>query len=384
MSNALSRRGSTGLLANTRPPKFPSDTPSRRILTEPTQFPYTRVVAAKTLQPSSQSFRRYATTTSIAPEVSSQPRIERLIGTRKLPVARDVAEAVLELILDASPNRTKDDIDAAIYQTLDDKHVTPSAMRKLAAHILQRSRSPDRDSVTGRLYALAYRRGDDDAGYSWATMIYEGLIHGEKSPEDRLDEVMTMYAKLARKGHPQALFGMGRLLLEQARLAPSTMSSRFPRIQQLWERAGRNGMPDAWYELGRLFQEKQLGIFDSKQAQHCFEQGARAGSIPCYYALGVLHGTCADELVAQGKTKEAHNVILLSNRYFLQAAQRGHAPSIYNMGLRYLFVNDPQSTLSEAQQREAHAMRWGVAPDDRSAREWFAAASKKSASRWLT
>lgn len=209
-------------------------------------------------------------------------------------------------------------------------------------------------------------------------MVLEGMVPGKEDPTKQADEAMTLYAALARKGHPQALFGMGRVLFAQIAAAPETAEKRIPQVVELWQRAGKAGMPDAWYELGRLYQGNQYMERDPARMQGCFEQGARAGSSQSCYALGVLHGTLAEAKHKSNDTEAAHKAILLSNRYFLQAAQRGHAPSAYNMGLRYLLTQDPSSHASSEHLRESHKVRWGVVPDDRSAREWFAAASSKS------
>ncbi|WFC95476.1 hypothetical protein MBRA1_002124 [Malassezia brasiliensis] len=254
----------------------------------------------------------------------------------------------------------------------------PSALRKLAAAILQLSRDARRNKVVGQLYALAHRRGDDDAGYSWATMVLEGLIQGATDPSRAATEAMELYATLARKGHPQALFGMGRVLLAQIEAAPDTAATRMPRVIELWERSGKNGMPDAWYELGRMYQGTSYLGRDNDRMQECFEQGARAGSTQCCYALGVQQAARADELREQNNTKAAHDAITLSNRYFLQAAQHGHAPSAYNMGLRYLITDAANASSATEEQKRAHRLQWGVIPDDRSAREWFAAAAGKN------
>ena len=261
---------------------------------------------------------------------------------------------------------------------VDNHRLPPSALRKLAAALLTLSRDARRNKVVGQLYALAHRRGDDDAGYSWATMVLEGMIQGSEDPKRAADEAMELYATLARKGHPQALFGMGRVLLAQIDAAPDTAASRMPRVIELWERAGKSGMPDAWYELGRLYQGTPYLGRDTDRMQECFEQGARAGSTQCSYALGVQHATRADELREQNNAKAAHEAITLSNRYFLQAAQHGHAASAYNMGLRYLITDAPDASSATEEQKRSHQSRWGVVPDDRSAREWFAAAASKS------
>lgn len=261
---------------------------------------------------------------------------------------------------------------------VDNHRLPPSALRKLAAAILQLSRDARRNQVVGQLYALAHRRGDDDAGYSWATMVLEGLIQGATDPSRAADEAMELYATLARKGHPQALFGMGRVLLAQIEATPDTAASRMPRVIELWERAGKSGMPDAWFELGRMYQGTPYLDRDTDRMQECFEQGARAGSTQCCYALGVQHAARADELREQNNHKAAHEAITLSNRYFLQAAQHGHAPSAYNMGLRYLLTDAADASSATEEQKRAHQSQWGVVPDDRSAREWFAAAAGKS------
>lgn len=267
-----------------------------------------------------------------------------------------------------------------IDAVLENEKLSHAALRKLAAFILQMSNDPSRNKVVSRLYALAHRRGDNDAGYSWATMVLEGMAPSDEEPKRQADEAMALYADLARKGHPQALFGLGRVLLAQITLAPETAKERIPRVIELWQRAGKGGMPDAWYELGRLHQSGQYFDQDLDKALTCFEHGARTGSALSCHALGVLHSARAKQKQETGDHSGAQQATLLSNRYFLQAAQKGHAPSAYNMGLRYLLPEEHDPLVSREKLRDAHQARWGLTPDDRSAREWFAAASTKSTS----
>lgn len=142
---------------------------------------------------------------------------------------------------------------------LDKTQRTATDLRRTASAILQMSRDPRRLAVVGRMYAIAYRRGDDDAGYSWSTMVLEGMLPGP-TPEltaAYADEATQTYAQLARKGHAQSQFGMGRLVLAKA-LADTETSVEPPAKQvqmavDLWQRAGRNGHADAWFELGTQF-----------------------------------------------------------------------------------------------------------------------------------
>lgn len=228
---------------------------------------------------------------------------------------------------------------------------------------------------------MAYRRGDDDAGYSWATMVLEGMVPNEvDSTTKQVDDAMRLYADLARKGHAQSLFGMGRYLLAQATREPETAEKRVPRAIELWQRAGKSGMPDAWYELGRMYEAGELVPQDKDNALTCFEHGARAGSSLSCYALGVQHAERANKAHESGDAKASHSASTLANRYFLQAAQKGHAPSAYNMGVRYLLRDATDDASTPEQRRSAHQAQWGIVPDDRSAREWFGAASSKSTS----
>lgn len=243
-----------------------------------------------------------------------------------------------------------------MFQDLADAAQPASALRRLASQILQLSRAPERYAVTFELYRLAHRRGDPDAGYSWATMVLEGLVPGAHvTPQEAVD----VYVRLARDGHAQAKFGLGRVLLAQGAQTHDPAGAA-ARAAALWQSAGRSGMADAWYELGRLHMDGVFVPRDEHKALVALERGARAGSSLAAYALGVLHSERAE----RGETQAAE----LATRYFLRAAQRGHAPSAYNMGVRYLAADET---------REAHHARWGVFPDDRSARDWFAAAAAK-------
>lgn len=158
------------------------------------------------------------------------------------------------LLSDARPRAgyTKVSILCASGETyatvLEDAKKPVSALRELAATILQQSKAPETMQVVGRLYALAYRRGDADAGYSWATMVLEGLL--ASSSPNKAQAAVDVYVNLARNGHAQSQFGLGRVLLSQAARSPENRTALVQRCSELWDSAGRNGMADAYYELG--------------------------------------------------------------------------------------------------------------------------------------
>ena len=136
----------------------------------------------------------------------------------------------------------------------------------------------------------------------------------------------------------------------------------------LWQRAGRNGYAEAWFELGQLYYTGQLVRQDKSRALTYFEHGARGGSAQASHALGTIYAERAQSSADSHLMDEATTLSALAARYFLQAAQNGHIPSAYNMGHLYLCRDIPS---------KEHKSRYGVLPDDRNAREWFAAASSK-------
>ncbi|KAL4398924.1 hypothetical protein ACI68E_004321 [Malassezia pachydermatis] len=228
---------------------------------------------------------------------------------------------------------------------------------------------------------MAFRRGDDDAGYSWATMVMEGMVPAANKELEvaQAEKATQTYSQLARKGHAQAQFGMGRLVL--AKILSQKEPSSEPQHKQvqmavdLWQRAGRNGYADAWFELGQLFHQGQLVPRDKSRALTYFEHGARGGSAMACHALGTLYLARAKKFVEQSAQAEASKNSALAARYFLQAAQKGHAASAYNVGLLYLL---PPGADNNKETKEQHKIRHGVQPDDQNAREWFSAAASKS------
>lgn len=253
------------------------------------------------------------------------------------------------------------------------------ALRALAAAILQMTRSPQRFGVVARLYHIAFRRGSEDAGYSWATMVLEGLIMAPTKEWEtaQVEEATKVYSQLARTGHAQSQFGMGRLVLAKllSQTGPQRDDKQVQMAIDLWQRAGRNGYADAWYELGQLYYSGELIQEDKSRATSCFQQGARGGSALASHALGTIHLRQAKKEADGGHTAECAKLSALAARYFMQAAQKGHAASAYNVGLLYLHP-DAMPTTKEG--REDHKMRHGVLPDDHNAREWFAAAAARS------
>lgn len=111
---------------------------------------------------------------------------------------------------------------------------------------------------------------------------------------------------------------------------------------------------------------------DPARAVAYFEHGACMGSVLAAYALGVVHSERASKASTSDAARAAAQ---LATRYFLQAARSGHAPSAYNMGIRYL---ERPSTGEQAITPEDHQRQFGVVADDRSAREWLGAAASKS------
>lgn len=241
------------------------------------------------------------------------------------------------------------------------------------------TRSPQRFGVVGRLYHIAFRRGSDDAGYSWATMVLEGLIAAPTKEWEtaQVEEATKVYSQLARSGHAQAQFGMGRLVLAKhlSQTGPQRDEKQVQMAIDLWQRAGRNGYADAWYELGQLYYAGQLVQEDKSRAASCFQQGARGGSALACHALGTIHLARAKKEAEGGHMAECAKHAALASRYFMQAAQKGHAASAYNVGLLYLH---PEAVPTTKEGREDHKARHGVLPDDHNAREWFAAAAARS------
>ncbi|PKI82382.1 hypothetical protein MVES1_003351 [Malassezia vespertilionis] len=306
---------------------------------------------------------------------STATRAEALLPPlRTQPLPRPVSVAILSHVIPLDNAHTPElsdaarNVEAQVYEILREHNLAPSALRKLGANILQVSRDADRYNVASSLFWMAFRRGDDDAGYSWATMVLEGLTRSQQdkhAASSLSTKAVEIYTDLAKKGNAHAEFGLGRIVLSHLRKNASPAAADKQRVVSLWQRAAKHGLADAWYELGRLYHSGFLPGEQDK-ALGALENGARAGSAHATYALGVLHGIRAEK-TAQQDPKRAHDASTLSSRYFLQAAQKGHAPSAYNMGVRYLLREDS----------EKHQTRWGVTPDDRSAREWFGAAASK-------
>lgn len=122
--------------------------------------------------------------------------------------------------------------------------------------------------------------------------------------------------------------------------------------------------------LGQLYHHGRLVPRDQARALTCFEHGARGGSAQASHALGTLYLKRAHKQADAHDTSAASQCSALAARYFLQAAKKGHAASAYNVGL--LYMDSGEGTKAQ------HKVRHGVLPDDRSAREWFAAAASKS------
>lgn len=312
---------------------------------------------------------------------------ELLPRTKNYPIPRDAAEQIIRIILHAQEYQGPSgysvdtfsvcsrECELQVVQVLAQAEAHASSLRKLASTILQVVRDMRRLPIVACMYFIAYRQGDDDAGFSWATMVMEGLVPTSSKEMDALQAqaATAMYSRLASKGHGQAQFGMGRLVL--AKLTSKTEEQPndedIKQVQMavdLWQRAGRNGYAEAWFELGQLYYTGQLVRQDRSRALTCFEHGARGGSAQASHALGTIYAERAHSSADRHAMDEAMTLSALAARYFLQAAQNGHIPSAHNMGHLYLGRDIPD---------KEHKTRYGVLPDDRNAREWFAAASSK-------
>lgn len=313
---------------------------------------------------------------------------------KKYPLPQEDAKEIVRIIHSANENLTSlqtladmeanvRECEAQVLEVVERSNATAGALRALAAAILQMTRNPQRFGVVGRLYQIAFRRGSDDAGYSWATMVLEGLIDAQNKEwqNTQVEEATKVYSQLARTGHAQSQFGMGRLVLAKlvSQTGPNRDDKQIQMAIDLWQRAGRNGYADAWYELGQLYHSGQLVQEDKSRAKSCFQQGARGGSALASYALGTIYLAHAKKEADSGHMDECAKHSALAARYFMQAAQKGHAASAYNIGLLYLHP-DTMPTTKEG--REEHKMRHGVLPDDHNAREWFAAAAARSTYRF--
>ena len=304
---------------------------------------------------------------------------------KKYPIPRDEALSILEFIARAlahgeGPSGHSVDsfrvcskqCEMDVLGILERGNVPVSALRKLASAVLQMNYEPQRLAIVGVMYGIASRRGDEDARYSWATMVMEGLLstHSKQLDVLQAEAATAAYSQLARKGHARAQFGMGRLVLAKV-LSKTGADAADKQVQMavdLWQRAGRNGYAEAWYELGQLYHGGQFVPQDKLRALTCFEHGSRGGSAQASHALGTIYLTRARSQADRAEMANAANSSALAARYFLQAAQKGHAASAYNMGLLYM-----RTSMSENE----HKARQGVLPDDRSAREWFAAAASR-------
>lgn len=307
---------------------------------------------------------------------------------KKYPVPRESAQMIVQLIMNDRAHggahgesaetfmACSIECESQVLDILTRANVSAAALRKLAAAILQMTRDPRRYPIVACMYAIAYRRGDDDAGYSWATMVMEGLVptNSKKLDTTQSQAATAIYSQLARKGHAQAQFGMGRLVLAKVLSIPDadTNTEAIKQVQMavdLWQRAGCNGFADAWYELGQLYYNGRFVRQDKSRGLVCLEHGARGGSAQASHALGTIYLERARSSADQNDMEQAATTSALAARYFLQAAQMGHAASAHNIGLLYLRTEKPD---------KVHKALHGVLPDDRNAREWFGAAASKN------
>jgi hypothetical protein len=306
---------------------------------------------------------------------------------KNYPMPRDAAEQIIRIILHAQEHQgpTGNTVDTfsvcshecelQVTKVLARAEAHTSSLRKLASTILQAVRDTRRLPIVACMYFVAYHQGDDDAGFSWATMVMEGLVPTSSKELDAIQAqaAAATYSHLASKGHGQAQFGMGRLVLAKitSKTDEQPNDEEIKQVQMavdLWQRAGRNGYAEAWFELGQLYYTGQLVRQDKSRALTYFEHGARGGSAQASHALGTIYAERAQSSADSLFMDEATTLSALAARYFLQAAQNGHIPSAYNMGHLYLCRDIPS---------KEHKSRYGVLPDDRNAREWFAAASSK-------
>lgn len=265
----------------------------------------------------------------------------------------------------------QDSVDSEILGTVKASGHTGRDLVDFASSLLTVSSDPRRHPLAFRLFQIAHKAGDDDAGYYWASMVLQNTAPPPPSGDakSRVNDAVALYQTLSASGNALGRLGVARLLLQRmqrGQVDKAQWPGLVDQVAQLCTKAGESGLAEAWYELAQLYQEdSRYASPDTDKVKTYLQKGADLGHSGCLYSLGTLR-----LLDSSSGSKK------LSFDLFHRAAEQGDAQSMFQVGSFYFLDREkmgkhPEVVNGDRTMKQAHRDTFGLEADDVSARYWF-------------
>ncbi|ORX98232.1 HCP-like protein [Basidiobolus meristosporus CBS 931.73] len=220
---------------------------------------------------------------------------------------RKVLNAVLE---EASVDQVKSKVQEIV------KKDDISELTNLASAVLQHSRGAS--GVASKLYELAMELGDDNAAYTYASLLLKGITGLQRD----VQRATTIFERLAIKGHPHAQFNYASILIQTGRDVKSAM--------ELLELAGKNNLDVAYAKIADMYRLGQHVEQDIPKAIEYFRKAAEKGSAQSNFYLGYYYSIGQDPLTTDNQPNYEK-----AFEHYEKAAVKGIAEAQYNVGQYY-------------------------------------------------
>lgn len=351
-------------------PRIPSRSMSQRLKSVYFSQPQARLLAtlsSMSLQEQSELHSAIgricppSTITSIREEVAQNLLAKLLVQLRTMS----------ELPSPAERQSYQASVDSEILATVKAAGHSGKDLVDFASSLLTVSSDPRRQPLAFRLFQIAHKAGNLDAGYYWASMVLQNTAPPPPSGDakGRINDALTLYQDLSSAGNPLGSLGVARLLLQKiqkGQVDKSQSPGIIEQVIQLCTKAGDKGLAEAWYELSQLYQEdSRCAPPDADKFKTYLQKGADLGHSGCLYSLGTLY--------LLDNTSESKK---LSFKLFHQAAEQGDAQSMFQVGSFYFLDREKMGKHSEVVKgdrtmKQVHKETFGLEPDDMNARYWF-------------
>lgn len=262
-------------------------------------------------------------------------------------------------------------VDEEILAAIKTSGHTAKDLLQFASSLLTMSSDPRRQPLAFRLFQIAHKAGDGDAGFYWASMVLQNTAPPPPSGDSkaRVNEALTLYQELSAAGNALGSLGVARLILQKiqrGQVDKAQWPGLVEQAAQLCIKAGETGLSEAWYELAQMYQEDfSFSPSDTDKVKLYLQKGADMGHSGCLYSLGTLR-----LLDSSSDSKK------LSFDLFHQAAVQGDAQSMFQVGSFYFLDREkmakhPDVVGGDRTMKQVHKDTFGLDADDVNARYWF-------------
>ncbi|PWA00484.1 hypothetical protein BB558_003471 [Smittium angustum] len=169
------------------------------------------------------------------------------------------------------------------------------------------------------LYLCAYKHGDNDAAYSYATIKYIGAFGVEKNSETATNILFD----LAKKGHPYAQLNLATIYIKEKK-------TEFKKqVVELLNLSAKGNIHKSHLKLGELYKKGDYLDQDFDLARHHLEIASSKGISEADFLLG--------DMFSKGQTLEGNEPdYKVALKLFEKAAASGVVEAQYNVGVYYM------------------------------------------------